>query len=328
MTETNRAGRVAVTVAIPTFKRPERLRGLLASLPEQKMSAERAHSISVSVLVIDNDPAKSARDVAHEYAVRYAAVPTPGLSAVRNAALDQATDADALVFIDDDELPGSDWLATLVAPWMAGTADLVSGRVISTFETAVDPWIESGRFFRRTTFSEGSLMPFAATNNLLIDSGFVRVHALRFDEAFGLSGGEDIRFTSQAVAYGARIVACPLAIVLDPVTPERLSRSWLMRRAFRDGTTTALSHVAESVSPSSRLARRARWAAVGLLRVVVGGIRVSWGAIARSRTHRARGSRLVLRGSGMTAGAFGVRYREYRSRHSMEASLKRKRVEL
>ncbi|MFT4214535.1 MAG: glycosyltransferase [Microbacterium sp.] len=304
-----------VVIAIPTFRRLERLGHLLGALPDQRFAAESL-GVSTAVVVIDNDPAESARVVVARAEASYSTEPERGLSAVRNAAIAAAGDADALVFIDDDELPEPGWLAELVRVWLSGAADFVSGRVVSVFGQTLDPWIQAGGFFRRVEFSDGERMPFAATNNLLIDLSFLRMHRLTFDPKFGMSGGEDIRLTSQAVAAGARIVAAPSAVVLDPVPPERTTRGWVLRRAFRVGSTTVRCDVALAPTAFGRLIARIRWFANGVGRIVVGGLRWVTGSIARSTVHRARGARLIARGAGMCVGAFGVEYKEYRGRHA------------
>ena len=224
--------------------------------------------------------------------------------------------ADALVFIDDDELPHPAWLTTLVGRWRRGGAEFVSGRVVSTFAYPLDPWIDAGGFFRRVEFSDDSAMRSAPTNNLLIDVDFVKRHGLRFDPDFALSGGEDIRLTSQAVAMGARIRAAPTAVIIDPVPAARATRGWVLRRAFRVGTTTARCSILLRRGGIERLVSRFGGLVSGIARVGAGLLRLLLGAVSHNIVHRARGSRLVARGAGMCAGAFGVRYREYQARHT------------
>ncbi len=317
MTAPRQAPLLAITV--PTYRRPETLARLLDALPEQRAEAEGAHGVRTSVIVIDNDPQNSARAVVAAHDAAYTSAPLPGLAAVRNAALDSAASAHALVFIDDDEIPTDGWLSHLVGAWLRHGAEFVSGKVESVFDPPVDPWIDAGGFFRRVEFAEGAPMAAAPTNNLLIDLGFTRAHGLRFDEAFALTGGEDIRFTSAAVARGARIVACPAAVVLDPVPADRATRSWVLRRAYRVGVTTALNDLAGAPGVISRTARRARRMIMGIGGCGLGAARSGWGVASRSLVNRARGARLMARGAGMAAGALGIPYREYRARHTAEA---------
>ena len=56
--------------------------------------------------MVDNDPAGSAREGCGgggRSQVRYALESVPGISSARNRVLDEAHDADVLVFLDDDE---------------------------------------------------------------------------------------------------------------------------------------------------------------------------------------------------------------------------------
>ncbi|MFJ6678196.1 glycosyltransferase family 2 protein [Microbacterium sp. NPDC091382] len=302
-----------VLIAVPSYRRPERLARLLAALAAQR---EDVIPHRAEVIVIDNDPAGSAEKPAQTASVHYRLEPRPGLAAVRNTALDEALsrDVDALVFIDDDEVPAPGWLRALISPWAAGTADLVSGRVESEFDVAPDEWIVAGGFFRRVRFADGERMPAAPTNNLLIDVSVLRTTEVRFDEEFGRTGGEDIHFTSALARRGARIVAAPQAVVTDHVPADRATASWVLRRAFRVGTTTARSDIRLTDGAARTFRRRLRWLAVGLARALAGTGRWLLGVVTRSTVHRARGARLAARGAGMAAGGAGFRYLEYRPR--------------
>lgn len=302
-----------ILIAVPSYRRPDRLGRLLTAVAAQSGDVLPWR---VDVLVIDNDPEGTAADPARRAGALYRQEPRPGLAAVRNRALDEALahQADALVFVDDDEVPRPGWLRALTAPWSAGEADLVSGRVESEFDVAPDDWIVAGGFFRRVQFAEGERMPAAPTNNLLIDVAMLRGTGIRFDEDFGRTGGEDIHFTSALRRRGARIVAAPRAVVIDHVPADRATPSWVLRRAFRVGTTTARGDIDLTEPGSRRLARRGRWMAVGSARALAGAGRWILGVVVRSTVHRARGARLAARGIGMAAGGAGYRYLEYRPR--------------
>ncbi|MDN3497541.1 glycosyltransferase [Planococcus sp. APC 4015] len=291
-----------VVVAIPSFRRPDQLAGLLDAL------ADQVAPVGARIVVIDNDPEGSAAAVAVARSVTHVIEPARGLAAVRNRALDEAADASAIIFIDDDELPAEDWLTTLVGRWRDSGAAAVSGRVETVFpEGFRDAWITDGGFFRRVRFDDGAHQAAAATNNLLLDLDFVRRHGLRFDEEFGLSGGEDIFFTKQLVRAGGTIVSCPDALVHDVVDPTRLNRRWVLRRAYRVGMTA----VQTDLGLGGGLSVRARALVGGAARVVIGGARWVVGEVTRSTSHSARGARAAWRGAGMVMGALGRRYQEY-----------------
>lgn len=291
-----------VVVAIPTFKRPASLTALLTSLSDD------ARLLGARLLVIDNDPQASARQIAHDFGTDYVVEPARGLAAVRNRALDEAMTSSALVFIDDDELPHEQWLSRLVECWRTTGSAAVSGRVESRFPPHFDDqWIIDGGFFRRVQFGAGDSQTTAPTNNLLLDLGFVRENGLRFDEEFGLSGGEDILFTKQLVRAGGRIVSCPSALVLDPVSAGRLTHGWVLRRAYRVGLTT----VRTDMHLGGGIITRLTHALGGSARVAFGIARWTVGVVTRSTTHSARGARAAWRGAGMVMGAMGGQYQEY-----------------
>ena len=128
--------------------------------------------------------------------------PAPGLAAARNAALDAAGEARLLAFLDDDEEPGPGGsrrssrrgrrtrATRSPAPPSSGsrrTRRSGSGR----------PDSSTARVGRPVRSVEG-----AASNNLLLDLDSIRRLDLRFDEAFGLTGGEDTMLTRRLTSLG------------------------------------------------------------------------------------------------------------------------------
>ena len=65
-------------------------------------------------------------------------------------------------------------------------------------------------------------------------------------------------------------------------------------------------------SAADQLATRSRFFVKGAARVCGGATRTLMGAITRDAAHHARGTRTVMRGAGMVAGAVGGVYLEYR----------------
>ena len=184
-----------VVIAVLTYRRPAELAALLPELTRQALGRP-----AVRVLVIDNDPAASGASVVSSLksdAVRYVHEPRPGIAAARNRALDEATSYDLLIFIDDDEWPNPTWLESMLEVHDRTASAAVVGPVISEYAAEPDPWIKAGRFFDRRRLPSGTLIDVAATNNLLLDLRQVRAFGLRFDEAFGLSGGSDTLFTRE-----------------------------------------------------------------------------------------------------------------------------------
>lgn len=295
------------TVAVLTFMRPRDLDELLPLL----VAASAGSAESVRVLVIDNDPDAGAAETVASFAdVDYLHEPRPGISAARNAALD-AVRTELLLFIDDDERPTGGWADAMIATQRAYGSAAVAGPVISEFERTPDPWIVVGGFFDRPRMPTGTEVNAAATNNLLVDVGRVRRHGIRFDEEFGLSGGSDTLFTRALIAAGEKIVWCDEALVVDKVPSARITRTWVLKRYYRNGNSWSRSALRLAPTSGSRALTRVRLTVAGGLRVAVGGSRKLVGAVIRSDRAHARGSKTLERGRGMVAGAWGRVYFEY-----------------
>jgi hypothetical protein len=237
--------------------------------------------------------------------------PRPGISAVRNRALDESADADLLVFIDDDELPGPGWLRALLDAWGRWRCAAVTGPVRSQFPGPVDPWVLGSGTFDRALRPTGALLHGGATNNLLLDLARVRALGLRFDERLGLTGGEDTLFTHSLVRAGAEVRWCDEAEVLEPVPADRLTRAWVRRRSFRSGSSWSRAEVQLAGGPAARGRLRAvllaRAGAHGLLAV----LRLGVAALRGDPAGRGHAVCTLASYAGLVVGAFGYVYGEY-----------------
>jgi glycosyltransferase involved in cell wall biosynthesis len=298
-------------VAVLTYQRPRELSELLPELLRQAADQPRC-----AVLVVDNDPEAGARETVAAFIpgaaveLRYAHEPRPGIAAARNLALDEALGAERLVFIDDDERPVAGWLAALVSVHEQTGAGVV-GPVVSEFVVEPDDWVRAGRFFDRRQLATGTDVTIAATNNLLLHLPTVRSLDLRFDDRFGLSGGSDTLFTRALVQGGGRLVWCAEALVVDRVPPQRVTRRWVLTRAFRSGNGGIL--VGLVLATTRRQRARVRLGAVGhgTVRVAAGCGQLLLGVATGSLRHRARGWRTMARGAGMLAAVGGHVVVEY-----------------
>ncbi len=305
-----------ITVGILTFRRPDTLAAALPAVLAQLAAddPDREPAQAREVLVVDNDPAGSARAVAGRFAeqrVRYVIEPEPGIAAARNRALDESTGSTLLIFLDDDEVPQPDWLAALLRTWRIDRPAAVMGRVLSVFDHDLDPWVAAGEFFRRRRMPTGTEIGVAAAGNLLLDLDQVHDARVRFDPGLGLGGGEDTLFTRQLHAAGGRIVWCDESVAVDTVPPTRTTRRWVLARSFSQGNTQVVVELRLASGPLGRVVVRANSVLRGLLRIAGGLARVAVGMITRSLRHRARGWRTACRGAGMITAALGSRHHEY-----------------
>jgi len=235
-----------VDVCVCTFRRPS-VADVLASLAGQELPAH----ISIRVIVADNDETPSARDTVERAFAElsldgvYLHAPARNISIARNACLDAAT-APLIAFIDDDEVARPSWLALLVAELDRGGADIVFGKVNASYADGAPGWMrEADLHSTPAPFYRGRIEGGYTCNVLMRRE---TVGDLRFDPAFGRSGGEDTTFFTALNRKGARFAYTPDAVVIEPVTPGRSSLGWLVTRAYRSGQTYGLVRLRDGES--------------------------------------------------------------------------------
>ena len=309
MSAAKRSLRVAVCVA--TYRRPEGLLRLLHALEAQEAVGG---PVEVTVVVVDNDAAGSARAICREAAawlplpLRYTVEKRRGIPQARNAALDAAGDVDFVAFIDDDVTPEPSWLASLLAMQSRSDADVVTGPCLACFVEPPAPWLASGGFFDGLRHDDGARLATAYTHNVLVRGSLVAVGGARFDERFALTGGEDSELFGRLARAGARIVFCEDAVVHEWVPASRARASWILRRAFRTGASGTW------IEASRGAGTRAAIAGHGLRCLAKAGITLLPG-VSRGRAQALHALRLGCYGAGRIYGLLGVRFREYRHTH-------------
>lgn len=263
----------SLLVAVPTLgKRP--LLPLLERLV-QELRAVRRRGCVGAVVLLDNSPGlpPSLRAAAASMGVHYRHVTARGFSQVRNAALDAAGRFDALVFIDDDELPCRGWLEALVTSAESHHADVVVGPVLLMLPPSAPRWLAGGTVLRpRRRQPDGPLRGNANSGNTLIRMSTVRRLGARFDPAFNTIGGEDTVFFGQLAQRGATLVWAGTAEAVEAPDPERLAVSYVVRRAYRGGRIMAVTARLVTGETWSAVPRRVGRICRGLLRLVLGGV--------------------------------------------------------
>ncbi|MGW3498001.1 glycosyltransferase family 2 protein [Streptomyces sp. NPDC001020] len=263
-----------VLIALPTLgRRP--LGPLMAELVRQAAEARSAGYV-VEVVVLDNsaDGHSGVRDCAARHGVRYRRVARRGFAQVRNAALETAADHDALVFVDDDEMPASGWLRALLDGAGTHRADVVWGPVRAVVPADAPRWLAGGRTLRpEWTQPDGPLIGVAASNNTLLRMEAVHRTGLSFEEEFDRSGGEDTVFFSRLAAAGARMVWIGAALVTESQDLDRLTLRGLVERWHRHGAASAAAErTLRGRWGASLTMRRMARVPRGLARIVMSGV--------------------------------------------------------
>ena len=331
-----------LTIAMLTYRRNDYLAQVIPELLAQADDVCDAQT-TASVLIVDNDPQAGARavveaaraalaggqseaaessgaadlDAAATSRLVYVHEPEPGIVAGRNRALSQAHGSDALVFIDDDEIPSPGWLKALVSTWRAQGCAAVTGPTPPTFEVDPSAWVVASGAFDSWEAADGAQVRSADTGNLLLDLAVVEGLGLRFDPRYGLTGGEDSLFTRQLTRAGGVIRFAAGAVVTKRVPAARARRTWVLERSLRSGSSWArvrIDTAAPDGGASGRLARlrlRLGYGAKGLAKAGIDGARAGVARIRGDVPAQARYEVSSRGGLGMVVGALGVHVREY-----------------
>jgi len=226
-----------ISICICTFKRPRLLKRLLEALDSQ----EKDGTFEFSVVVVDNDAARSAAGVVHEFQissrvrVHYCGEPKQNIALARNRAIANIQ-GQLIAFIDDDELPCASWLRLMFQTLGRYRVDGVLGPVLPHFEKQPPDWILRGGFYRRPRYATGFHIGWEGgrTGNLLFRRQILTGLGEPFRAQFG-GGGEDRDFFRRVVGRGARFTWCDEAVVSELIPEARWQRRVMIKRALLRG---------------------------------------------------------------------------------------------
>jgi succinoglycan biosynthesis protein ExoM len=224
-----------IDVCICSYKRAE-IVSTLAAIKKQT----GIEGLNVRVIVADNTAGADSRSLILDAANRlglqltYVHAPASNIAIARNSCLENAN-AEWLAFIDDDEVPGTEWLKQLYDEAMQGGWDAVLGPVLAVYPEGAPQWMIQSDFHSTFPVRRGGLIETAYTGNILFRRRFVNDHVLRFQEELGRSGGEDEELFYRFYDAGGRIGYASEAAVYERVPIDRTRIRWLSRRNFRAG---------------------------------------------------------------------------------------------
>lgn len=254
-------GETELLIAVATYKRPDGIAGLLESLIEQTWSGK------FRVTVVDNDPEGSAAVAVAAFDerlnVEYLHEPTPGIAAARNRALTTLRSADAVVFVDDDELADPTWLESLVATAQDSGADVVAGPVDPELPEDSPWWVRTYQPHVLHEALTGTPVKWPATNNAIVQRRVLEaLDEPYFSEAFSETGGSDAEFFWRCRQAGFTSVWCSEAVVRETIPPVRLTLKWWWQRSVKQGNVSGRLMIRER--------SRVIVVLIGLARIAVG----------------------------------------------------------
>jgi glycosyltransferase involved in cell wall biosynthesis len=237
------------TVAICTYNRPNMLRGVLDALEHQ----EEVDAVIWEILVVDNDPASSARTTCDSYAstsrcnMRYIHEQKAGLSHARNRAISESLGA-IIAFLDDDVLLPRRWLLEMLRTFQQTDADCVGGRVLVEWEGHPDDVVkncekelvaydkgERDILLVRRDVPIGANLAFKAN---VLDSQRLFVVGLGRTRT-NLMGCEEIELLLRLRKQNRRIWYSAASVVMHRTGGERLTGQYYLRREYWNGVSQA-----------------------------------------------------------------------------------------
>lgn len=245
-----------IAICICTFRRPDRLAATLHAIG--CLEFKQSNCPELHVVVADNEGSEATRAVTQAFAaaslaLTYAVEPRRGISFARNACLERVpSNADYVAFLDDDVVPRPNWLEELVLALEATGAEAATGPCMPVYSEEVPEWIRAGRFFASPRAKEPenhARIDFGVMGNILFKAAFLRQNAVRFDDRFGLIGGEDRKFYMDLFERGAEFVWARDAVVDHHVSADRLSFAYIVRREFGIGCAAAILKRSETLGP-------------------------------------------------------------------------------
>lgn len=227
-----------ISVCICTFKRAELLRRLLDRLEMQQTDG----LFTYSVVVADNDSARSAEQVAVSFSetsrlpVTYCFESQQNIALARNKAVQHAN-GDMIAFIDDDEFPADDWLINLFKVCTSFGVAGVLGPIKPQFESEPPRWVKDGKFFERANHVTGYKINWteSRTGNVIFRREILKGLDTPFRSEFD-TAGEDMDFFRRLMDEGNQFVWCDEAVAYEVVPSSRCTRSYLLKRALLRGS--------------------------------------------------------------------------------------------
>lgn len=305
-----------VAVCAVTYLRPRGLARLLEGLCALRFAGARPPEMEI--VVVDNDPARSAEAVCDEWSgrlpwpLRYRHEERRGVSHARNAAVAAAREAgaDMMAFIDDDEVPQPGWLSELLRVQAQHGADVVAGPVLPVFEGEVPGWVKRGGFFEAPRLPTGAHKGDPGAGNVLIRMAALRDMPEPFDPRFTLSGGEDTHLFLRLAAAGAVMVWADEAVAHEWTPATRTRARWILQRVYRTANTWSVCEREFHPTLGAAVVRAGK----GVARIGIG-LATLPVALVRGRAGVVRSLWYVCWGAGNLTGLTRLRFQEYRTIH-------------
>ncbi len=247
MAENRRYMTNSITVSICTFNGANRLPGLVKALRQQKCT------IPFEILVVDNNSSDNTQQVlrglseSNGASLRTVIEKRQGITYARNRAIEESMGSVYMAFIDDDELPGPNWLQAAVDALDREGAECVGGEIRVGFPSGKCPsWMTEEILGFLGQVKSGQDAFWITDRSTPVWSGNIAYRTslfkdgLRFDHRYnrqrqGIGGGSDGIMFRQFLEMNCRIRYRPDMVINHLVGIEKFRKSYFLRLHFIAG---------------------------------------------------------------------------------------------
>jgi succinoglycan biosynthesis protein ExoM len=225
-----------ISICLCTYKRPSVVK-TIESILKQTLPAGK----KLEIIVVDNDSDKTGEELINSFfsensLVHCYSYPVQNIAGARNLSVEKAR-GEWVIFIDDDEQAGNNWLTELFGMQIDSSADVVAGSVVGVIPNGAPDWLFKSDLYNKVLGKKGAVIKHCFTSNTLVRRSILEDLKFMFDERYGLTGGSDTELFSRLREAGCVMVSNPDAIVYEDVEPDRIELKYLIRRSLRSGET-------------------------------------------------------------------------------------------
>jgi succinoglycan biosynthesis protein ExoM len=234
---------VNIAVCICTCDRPAGIDQLLTAL--ERIDLPSLKTDQLEIIVVDNLPDGRARAICRAHEPRLGATlhfceeHKRGISFARNRAITEALarGADFVAFLDDDDVPRSDWLLRLLEKQKETGAEIVSGIWRLPDDFRPPPHLAQVQCLGQMDFDRSNYygIPHCGCNVLIGRAVIERLAGQPYRPQFAFTGAEDIDFFLRAHAAGAPIAEARTSVVTKDPGATRATLIGALRHSFCSG---------------------------------------------------------------------------------------------
>lgn len=239
-----------ISIIVCTYNRALVLRDLLNSLLDQTLSSEQ-----YEIVVVDNASTDNTKQIVENYCIQYPSIryiyePHQGLSNARNRGVREAS-AEVIAFIDDDAIADRHWAEEMYGIFELDPAvGAVGGKINLLWLIEKPAWLNTDPGLGFGHFDLGQetktiCFPVAPLggNCSIRRSIFEKVGGFATNlgrKGNNLLSGEESEFFYRMSLLHSKVMYHPKAIVAHKVMTHRISRTWILKRNFAGGVTSAI----------------------------------------------------------------------------------------